>query len=218
MTFEFATALFVFLSSHAIPMLPDLRSWLIDHMGRRIYFATYGVTSIMLLLWLFSAAARTPYVPLWTPLYSAPFLGMPVVFWLIVEGLIKPNALSLGRPDPDLQNPIRHRLWPQTRHPLPVALALWAGLHILANPDLSHVILFGLLCGFSVLSMFLIDRRKQQQMGTTWETLAQGSKRFSLSGLARIRPHWIAVAIAFILYALAMISHRHFAGVPILPG
>lgn len=78
------------------------------------------------------------------------------------------------------------------RHPLPLALVVWTGLHILANPNLSHVVLFGLLGGFSALSMVLIDRRKRRQMGPEWDRLAQGT-------------------------ALALFAHPYFAGVSVLP-
>lgn len=100
MTFEFTLFLMAFLASHAIPMAPKLRTRLIDGLGRKTYFAGYSLASMGLLLWLFSAAARAPYPPLWPALRSAPFWGMPLVFWLIAEGLIRPNPLSLGRPGP----------------------------------------------------------------------------------------------------------------------
>lgn len=212
MTLEFALALVAFLASHAIPMVPKLRARLIEGLGRPVYLAVYSVTSVGLLLWLFSAAARAPYTPLWPALRSAPFWGMPLVFWLIAEGLIRPTPLSLGRPGPQ-----PHGLSPFTRHPLPLALVVWTGLHILANPDLSHVVLFGLLGSFSAFSMVLIDQRKKRQMGPEWERLAQGSARLNPAGLSRIRPHGIAVALALGGYALALFAHPYFAGVPVLP-
>lgn len=212
MWIEFALALGAFLLSHAIPMRPALRARLIGLMGRWAYFMAYSLLSLGLLAWLISAAARAPYLGLWPPLHGAPLWGMPVVCWLIAEGLMAPNPLSLGR-----RGAGPHPLAPLTRHPLPLALALWAGLHILANPDLAHTILFGLLGGFSLLSMRLLDRRKQRQMGPDWPPHAAGSALFNPAALPRIRPSLRALALAALLYGALALGHPYFAGVPALP-
>lgn len=213
MSIEFLLVLAAFFLTHAVPMAPKLRGGLIDRFGRGAYFAAFGLISTILLIWLFIAAARAPYVPLWSPWHGAPFLGMPLVLWLIVEGIMQPNALSLGRTSAP---PRAHGLAPLTRHPLPLALAIWAGLHVLANPDLSHVILFGLLGGFSVLSMWMIDRRKQAQMGAMWHQLATGSARCNPLAVPLCRPGWSSLLVTVGLYAAAMALHPWFAGVAIL--
>lgn len=207
---EFIVALAAFLASHALPMRPGLRDRLLDRLGRRTYFTAYSAASIVLLVWLFSAAARAPAVWLWPPLYSAPFWGMPLVCWLLSEGLLHPNPLSLGRPG---EGP--HGLGPLTRHPLPLALTIWSGLHILANPALAQVILFGLLGAFSGLSMVLIDRRNSRTLGTTWQKMASGTACLNLCHIARVRPSWAGIGIAAALYVGLIFAHPFFSGVAI---
>lgn len=210
MWIEFIFALVAFLASHALPMRPALRDRVIGWVGRPAYFTAYSLASIALLIWLFAAAACAPAILLWTPLYAAPFWGMPIVCWLLAEGMLHPNPLSLGRPGAG-----PHSLWPLTRHPLPLALAIWSGLHILANPDVAHVILFGMLGTFSALSMVLIDRRKARVLGPRWDALSQGTARLSLIGLAQIRPSVTGVGAAAGLYAGLIFAHGYIAGVPI---
>jgi len=40
-----------------------------------------------------------------------------------------------------------------------LALAFWAGLHLLANGDPAPVLLFGVLGGFAIAGRGLVDRR-----------------------------------------------------------
>lgn len=88
-------------------------------------------------------------------------------------------ALAIARPNPfffagaqnDRFDPARPGLMRLTRHPLLLALALWAGAHRLANGDLAHAILFGTSAGFALLGMRLIDRRRRREMGADWKQL-----------------------------------------------
>lgn len=83
----------------------------------------------------------------------------------------RPNPFSFGRAQNGHFDPARPGLVRLTRYPLLLALALWAGTHLLANGDLAHAILFGTFAGFALLGMRLIDRRRQRQMGTAWDRL-----------------------------------------------
>ncbi|MEI4263705.1 NnrU family protein [Roseovarius sp. D0-M9] len=58
-----------------------------------------------------------------------------------------------------------------SRHPLLLAMALWAAAHIVPNGDLAHVILFGTFAIFALLGGQLIDRRKRHEMGPEWQRL-----------------------------------------------
>jgi len=62
-----------------------------------------------------------------------------------------------------------------------LAMALWAGLHLLANGDLVHLLLFGSLGAFALAGRPLIDRRKRREMGTqAWRQLLDETKGATL--------------------------------------
>ena len=181
---EFLLALGVFLLSHAIPVRPPVRPWLIAHLGRAGYFTAYSLFSLAVLGWLIVAAARAPYVEVIPPLPAlrwAPLLVMPVVCWLAAAGMAIRNPLSFGGLGRGPFDPARPGILRICRHPILLALLLWAMSHLVANGSLAHVILFGLFAGFAVLGMALIDRRKAREMGPEWQRLSQNTARLSLS-------------------------------------
>jgi uncharacterized membrane protein len=186
---EFSAALLVFLLSHAIPVRPPVRPWLVRHLGLRGYIAAYSLLSLGLLIWLIAAAARAPYIGVIPPLAGlrwVPLIVMLPVSVLFVAGAGQANPLSLGGMGRRAFDPARPGVLALSRHPLLLAMLLWAVAHLLANGDLAHVILFGLIAGFSGLGMVLIDRRKRRVLGPeAWRQLARNTALFSPRRLGR---------------------------------
>lgn len=215
---EFAAALAVFLVSHAVPVRPPVRPWLIARLGRTGYFAAYSLLSIAILVWLIGAAQRAPYeavLPHWQILRWAPLLAMPLACLLAAGGMAAQNPLSFGGLGRRPFNPEYPGILAVSRHPLLAALALWAGSHLLANGDLAHVILFGLFAGFAVMGMKLIDKRQQRSLGEAeWRALARNTALFRLSAL-RFQPVHAAAALAAFLLLLLM--HMPVIGYSPLP-
>lgn len=218
--FEFAAALLLFLLSHVIPVRPPVRPWLVARLGLRGYILGYSAVSVGLLVWLFVAAGRAPYLEVIPPfelLRWGPLLVMPLVCLLAVLGLSMANPLSFGGMGKGPFDPARPGVLALTRHPLLLAMILWALTHMLANGDLAHVILFGLFALFPALSMGLIDRRKQARMGEEWQELARNTAGFSLRGIGGLMPDLrsgvIAAGLFFALFAL----HVPVIGVSQLP-
>lgn len=214
---EFAAALAAFLLSHALPVRPPLRPWLVARLGLRGYMAGYSLLSLALLAWLIGAAARAPYLPLLPPLQAlrwVPLVVMVPVCLLVPAGLMIRNPLSFGGIGRRRFDPDRPGILALTRHPLLLALMLWAAAHLLANGDLVHVILFGLFAGFAAAGMGLIDRRNQRLMGrATWHGLARNTALVSLRGLARLRPAPLPVVAAAGLYGALLALHLPVIGV-----
>ena len=218
---EFIIALVVFLLSHMIPVRPPVRPLLIRALGVRGYFLGYSVLSVLVLVWLIVAAGRAPYIGVIPPLDVfrwAPLIGMPVVCALAVAGMSIANPLSFGGLGSETFVPIRPGILALTRHPLLLALLLWSLVHLVANGDLAHVLLFGLFAGFAGIGMALIDRRKQRELGPeAWQGLAQNTARFSISGLGQLRFRlWQGVVIAGV-YAALLGAHLPIIGVSPLP-
>ena len=213
----FLAALATFMLSHMIPARPAVRGWLIGTLGRRGYFAAYSLISLAVLGWLIVAAANAPYVEVIPPLPLlrwVPVLIMPVVCWLAIAGLAIQNPFSfggLGQKSFDPENPGILRA---TRHPILVALMLWAVAHLLANGSLSHVILFGLFAGFALMGMALIDRRNARLMGSEWHRLTRNTARLSLRAPRPWPPLWVWIAAAA---AFAGLLHLHLPVIGLSP-
>lgn len=215
----FLAALIAFLLSHAIPVRPAVRGRLIETLGRRGYFVAYSGLSLLVLAWLIVAAAQAPYVEVIPPLPIfrwAPLLVMPIVCWLAVAGLSIQNPFSFGGMGRRAFDPEKPGILRTTRHPILVALMLWAVAHLLANGSLSHVILFGLFAGFAVFGMALIDRRKQRDMGMEWTRLSRNTGRLSLRAPRPWPRPWVwFVAIAIFMALLHL--HAPVIGLSPLP-
>ena len=215
---EFLGAMAVFLLSHAIPVRPPVRPFLVRTLGLVPYLLLYSVLSIAVLIWLILAARHAPYVqvlPDWSGWRWMPVLIMPLVCWLAVAGLMARNPFSFGGMGRRAFDPEAPGVLGFTRHPLPLALALWSLAHLLAKGDLAHVILFGIFGGFAVLAMRMLDRRKQREMGRAdWERQAARTGLFSLSAL---RPRAIEAGLAIIGFFALLHLHLPVIGYSPLP-
>jgi hypothetical protein len=88
-------------------------------------------------------------------------LVMPLACLLIAFAVGAPNLLSFDGCAEGF-DPSRQGVVGVARHPLLLALALWAGVHALANGDLAHLLLFG---GFALLGMRALDRHRRRLLG-----------------------------------------------------
>ncbi len=215
----FLAALITFLLTHVIPARPSVRSWLIQVLGRKGYFATYSVVSLSALGWLIAAAAHAPYVEVIPPLAIlrwVPLLIMPVACWLAIAGLSIQNPFSFGGVGSRAFDPDNPGILRSTRHPILAALLLWSISHLLANGSLSHVILFGLFAGFSAMGMMLIDRRKSTEMGAEWIRLSRNTARLSLRAPHPWPDLWIWV-VSLVVFAGLLYLHVSVIGLSPLP-
>ena len=164
----FAAVLGAFFLTHSVPVRPAIRARLVDVLGANGFIIAYLLLSIFMLAWLITAAADAPYVSLWDQALwqrTVTFYGMLAVCLLVALAAARPNPFSLGGFHNERFDPAYPGLVRWSRHPLLLALAIWAGVHILPNGDLAHAILFGVFAEFSILGMKLIDRRKMRLLG-----------------------------------------------------
>jgi uncharacterized membrane protein len=222
----FAAAFAVFLLSHAVPARPAVRRRLTRVLGERGYLLAYSAVSLAVLAWLIVEAGRAPFVLLWP--YAAwqawlVNLAMPLVCLLIAASAGAPNPLSFGGTARGF-DPARPGIAGVARHPLLLALALWAGAHALANGTLAHALLFGSFAGFALLGMRIIDRRRRRQMGTAeWERLAARTSLWPLGALfdgrwrPAARPGPGRIAAGLLLWLALLWLHASVIGVSPLP-
>lgn len=173
---EFAAAMVLFLGSHALTARPALKASLVARLGQRGFTLAYSVLSLALLGWVIVAAGRAPFVALWMPVawqgWAA--LGLMLVASVLAsQALAGVNPLSFGSRAAPF-DPERPGIAGLSRHPLLLALALWALAHLLANGDLAHLLLFGPMGAFALAGMAVIDVRKRRSM-PDWSALARNA-------------------------------------------
>jgi uncharacterized membrane protein len=221
---EFALALVVFMATHFLPRVGGLRETMIAMIGRRPYFAGYGIVSLVVLLWLIGSASRAPLIELWAAsewTRKVPTVVMPFAMFLSVIGIGTHWPYTLGSKTGMAFDPTNPGLAALTRHPLLWALALWSAAHLPPNGDLAHVVLFG---GFAVLSlaaMPMFDRRAQAARARDdTARLFQVAPVLSLAVL--FDPEWLIenrrdlawrLAIAAAIWAVAFGLHSSVIGV-----
>ncbi len=206
----FALAWAAFLAAHVVPMLPPVRARLVAALGRRGYFAAFGGLSVLLLWLLIRAANAAPLVVLAPQLPWQRWLvnlAMPPAILLAAYGVAMPNPFGLGRKGAGF-DPERPGILGVTRHPLMWALAIWAGAHLLANPDLAHAILFGAMLAYAARGIARAEARARAD-GTLaalgartglWPLAALIAGRWHPRGRPSPRPFlWALLAWAAIL-------------------
>lgn len=216
----------LFLVSHAIPARPRIKARLIGIVGRHAYFACYSLISLVVLVWLIAAAGSAPYVELW-PQHewhrAVPAAGMLVAVLLAVLGLTSPNPLSIAIPRSRPFVAEHPGVVGFVRHPILWAALIWALCHIVANGDVSHVLMFGLFAGLSVFGMVTLDRRKRRLLGLqAWQGLAQRTSNWPLVSLSKgWRPRLdnsllLRFVASLLIYGALVAGHALFAGVSLL--
>jgi uncharacterized membrane protein len=164
----FAGIFALFFATHSVPVRPSIKSRITAKIGRRGFGISYSILSIGMLTLLIWSAGQAPYVELWPQMVwqrHVVHLGMLAVCLILAFSIARPNPFSFGGARNDRFDPTRPGIVRITRHPVLIALALWAGLHLLPNGDVAHVILFGVLGGFAIAGRALINRRKRREMG-----------------------------------------------------
>lgn len=225
---EFATALGIFLISHAVPTRPAIKARLNSALGQVGFLVVYSLISVALLVWIIAAAGRAPYLPLWAfePWQMwVPNLLMPLACLVLAFGLAAPNPLSFGGRAKQRFDADRPGIAGVSRHPLLLGLTLWAAGHIVPNGDLAHTILFGTFVVFSIAGMLAIDVRRQRTMGRdTWETLAAKTSLVPCAALfdGRWRPSFrriepLRLGVALLVWAILLSMHAPVIGVSPLP-
>lgn len=218
---EFAAAFAAFFLSHALPGRPPLRPRLEAVLGARGFTLAYSALSLAVLAWLIGAAGRAPYVQLWgwAPWQvHVPLIAMLPACLIVALAIGRPNPFSFGGARAGDFDPARPGIVRWMRHPMLVALALWAFAHVVPNGNLAHVLLFGLFGGFALLGGRLIDRRKRCEMAAEWARL-NAARRTGPMLPRPVRPLGAALRLVAggALYRGLIVVHPHLFGVSPLP-
>ncbi|WP_299705068.1 NnrU family protein [uncultured Tateyamaria sp.] len=165
----------LFFATHSVPVRPAIKSRITARVGLRGFGIAYSILSLAVLSLLIWSAGQAPYIQLWPQMgwqRHVVHLGMLAVCLILAFTIGRPNPFSFGGARHNGFDPARPGIVRITRHPILLALALWAALHMLPNGDLAHVLLFGVLGGFAIAGRALINLRKRREMGANqWDAL-----------------------------------------------
>ncbi|KZM50358.1 NnrU family protein [Labrenzia sp. OB1] len=139
--------LILFLGVHLVPTRPSLRSGVISRFGENGYKGAFSLISAagFILIVYGYGAARFDGSPL---LYDPPVWLRHVTLLLMIPVFIFLVAAYV---------PCRIRN--ALKHPMLVAIKLWALSHLLANGDLASVLLFGSFMAWAVFDRISVKRR-----------------------------------------------------------
>jgi len=209
---EFIAAFVVFFLSHSIPVRPKVKARIVAKTGALGFALLYSALSIAVLTWIIIAAGRAPFVEIWGWAEwqnHVPLTGMLLATLIVTMVFGQPNPLSFGGWNHERFDPDNCGLIGWIRHPLLVALLIWAAAHMVPNGNLAHIIVFGLFAGFSILGMAIIDRRARRILGADeWRRLSKTRRSLSLTRRGILR-----LTLGGLIYLVLLYSHEGVIGV-----
>ena len=222
-------ATLAFVGGHFLLSSRPLRPFLNDRYGERAFRLIYSAVMTVSLIWMIAAFRAAPVVPVWQPapvLAWVPLLVMPFASILLVAGLTSPNPTLVGGErflDGTPGSPAVGML-SITRHPFLWGTGLWALSHLVANGDLSSIVMMGGIAVLSFGGMRHIDLRRESNLGATWGPmkLTTSVVPFAAVLTGRTKVDWRGIgwwrpALGLVVYAALLHLHRGLIGVSPLP-
>jgi len=139
----------LFLGVHVFTTLRGPRAALIGRIGEGPYKGLYSLVAaagLVLIVWGFGRYRDAGYIQIWDPPFA---IFHPIALVLLWFALV---ALAATYSPPS-------RIKSLLRHPMLVAVKLWALSHLLVNGDLGSLLLFGGLLAWAVYDRIAVKRR-----------------------------------------------------------
>ena len=184
--------LILFLGIHMLPVFAARREHLVARFGSigyRVAFSVLAGIGLVAIIYGYGMARADGSMALWYPpvwTRHLTLLLMVPVFVLLVAAY-----LPTGH--------IRKR----TRHPMILAVKIWAFAHLLANGDLASVLLFGGFLAWGVIDRISLKRRGEAGGGAATSVSALSDAIALVAGLG--------IYVAFVLWL-----HPLLIGVPVM--
>jgi len=186
--------LILFFSVHVLSVLPQTRGTLVNKFGLGPYKGLYSLAAIAGFVMIIMGKGQAPFVSIWEP----PLFLRHVTMLLMLPAIILLIAAYIP-------SNIKRRI----RHPMLMAVKLWATAHLLINGDLASMLLFLTFLAFGVVLMIGINRRGPKPEHLKSENLTPGnpSKPMYMDVLV--------VVIGLVVYGAVAMHHQYLAGVPL---
>ncbi|HVJ52818.1 MAG TPA: NnrU family protein [Aliidongia sp.] len=216
----------IFLGSHVLISSTPLRGTLRDSLGEGGYLGLYSMLAAVTLGWFVVAFIRAPAIPVWQPPLWTHWITialLPIASILMVGSFATRNPTAVGQERRAREDDPAPGLLRVTRHPQMWGIGLWGIGHLAANGDAAGIVFFGFITLLALGGSFLIDRRKRLALGTDWPRFAEVTSNIPflalLAGRTKLRPGEIGVApvlAGLLLYAVLLLAHPLFTGVPVI--
>lgn len=141
--------LIIFLGIHVLPTSPDIRDALKGRMGETAYKGLFSLVSLIGLVIIVFGYHKMQLNPgknplLWDPptwtRHIAVLLMLPAMIFLVAAY-------------------IPSRIRTALKHPMLVAIKIWALAHLIANGDVASLLLFGSFLGYAVYDRISVKKR-----------------------------------------------------------
>ena len=184
--------LLIFLAGHAVTMKRDLRASVMQVMGEGAYKLAYSLISalgLVLIVAGFAAYRAGGYISVWEPpkamAHIALLLNLPV--FILLAAAYLPGRIKAA-----------------VKHPMLLAVKIWATAHLLANGDLGSMLLFGAFLAWAVLARIAAKKRGETIPGAAYVAPSP-------------RNDGVAVLVGIVAYAaMAFWLHPILIGVPVM--
>jgi uncharacterized membrane protein len=180
----------LFLGTHTLSAFRDARAGLIARVGEGPFKIGYSVAAaigLVLIAWGFHRYRAEGWVQVWYPPEGMRHLTILLMWFAFVA------LASIGR------RPSRIRGW--LRHPMLVAVKIWALAHLLANGDLGGMVLFGAFLAWAVFDRIAVKRRGDA-----------GAPRIA----AFTRADAVALGAGTVAFVAMILLHPYLIGVPVI--
>ncbi|MGF1550222.1 MAG: NnrU family protein [Sphingomonadaceae bacterium] len=193
-----AVAVLLFVGSH-LAMSHAWRAAMIARLGERGFQAIYSLVSLVFFGWIIWQARHVPEAP---PLWVAPawFWGVAAAIMLfasilLVGAFVRNPAFPHPRGDAGgaAVRPAAG-VFAITRHPMNMAVAIWAVVHILLWGGAANLPIAGGFLFLAVAGSFGQDRKKTRLLGDAWRGWRARTSFWPFAALVDGRIPWRAAA------------------------
>jgi len=141
--------LVIFLGIHLLPTSPEIRSGLINRFGPGMYRAIFSLISLAGFAVIVLGYHKMQLHPGKNPVLWDP----PTFMRHITLALMLPAMILL------VAAYIPSRIRSAVKHPMLMAVKLWAVAHLLANGDVASILLFGSFLAYAVYDLISVKAR-----------------------------------------------------------
>jgi uncharacterized membrane protein len=189
-----AVGLVLFLGIHLVPTSSDLRNGLVTRFGEPAFKIGFAVLSLIGLVIIILGYHKLQVHDGKNVVFGTPPVWLNHVTWL----LMLPAMIAL------VAAYVPSRIHTALKHPMLVAIKIWALAHLLVNWDLASFLLFGSFLAYAVYDR--ISVKKRGALGPV------GTKQGGLMGDV------IVIAVGVGLYAFMLLGgHEWLIGKALLP-
>jgi uncharacterized membrane protein len=188
--------LILFLGIHLLPTSPDVRDGLRERLGDGTYKAVFSVLSLAGFAIIIFGYHKMQLHPGKNPvLWDPPVWTRHIALVLMLPAMIFVVAAN-----------VPSRIRTAVKHPMLLAIKLWALAHLLANGDVASLLLFGTFLAYAIYDRISVKRRGA--LGPLGDTQPKNPTN-----------DVIVVAAGVALYAALLLGgHVWLFGVAPLPG